>query len=82
MKKTVSLIVILLLASVSIEVLAQGCPMCKTAIEEARKNGSHVGDTLNSGIMYLLALPYIVVSVFGVIWYKNHKASKKISQQL
>ncbi len=81
MKKALSFIFILLLIAIANDVLAQGCPMCKTTLEEARKGGSQVGDTLNNGILYLLALPYLIASVFGVIWYRTYKANKKASSQ-
>ncbi|MFN3446188.1 MAG: hypothetical protein ACK44D_10640 [Bacteroidia bacterium] len=82
MKKIASLLIVALLITLSYEVFAQGCPMCKTSLEEARKNGSQVGNTLNSGILYLLALPYIVASVFGVIWYRNYKTKKNTNTPL
>jgi hypothetical protein len=52
------------------DVLAQ-CPMCKASLEEARKNGTQVGNSLNSGILYLLALPYSIAAIFGVIFYRK-----------
>jgi hypothetical protein len=73
MRKIAILFIVTLLFTICSDVFAQGCPMCKTSLEEARKNGSQVGETLNNGILYLLALPYIVASVFGVIWYRNYK---------
>jgi hypothetical protein len=82
MRKIVVLLIVAILIASSFDVFAQGCPMCKTSLEEARKNGSQVGNTLNSGILYLLALPYIVASVFGIIWYKNNKAKKRATTQL
>jgi hypothetical protein len=51
--------------------------MCKTSLEEARKNGTQVGNTLNMGILYLLALPYSIAMVFGIIWYRNTRMAKK-----
>lgn len=54
------------------DLLAQ-CPMCKASLTEARKNGTEVGNTLNTGILYLLALPYSIATVFGVIWYRNKR---------
>lgn len=81
MKKVAALLIVALLFALSFDVIAQGCPMCKTSLEEARKNGSQVGNTLNSGILYLLALPYLVASVFGVIWYRSYKAKKRATTQ-
>ena len=77
MKKAVVFIIVVVLISITADAMAQGCPMCKTALEEARNNGSNVGNTLNSGILYLLALPYLIASVFGIIWYKNSRAKKR-----
>jgi hypothetical protein len=57
------------------------CAMCKSNLEMARQGGgTNVGNTLNSGILYLLVLPYLVAGVFGFIYYRNYKLKKaKIS---
>lgn len=72
---------ILLLAFVitTVNAIAQ-CPMCKTSLEEARKNGTQVGSTLNDGILYLLALPYTIAMVFGFIYWRNQKLKKRAAQ--
>lgn len=64
-----AIILVFLMLAVS-SVWAQ-CPMCKTALESARDNGSAVGSSLNNGILYLLALPYSVAMVFGIMWYRK-----------
>jgi hypothetical protein len=56
------------------------CPMCKTALGSARESGSSVGNTLNDGIMYLLALPYLIGLIFAIIYYNNSR-KKKLSGQ-
>jgi len=58
------------------DLLAQ-CPMCKTALSSARDNGSSVGSSLNNGILYLLALPYTIAAIFGIIWYRNARLQKR-----
>lgn len=79
MKKTMLLLLVLLLVVLTYnDAMAQGCPMCKTSLEEARKNGSMVGNTLNNGILYLLALPYLIAATFGIIWYRNTKQKKQV----
>jgi preprotein translocase subunit SecY len=80
MKKISLFIFLFILSSFAIETLAQ-CPMCVTAVEEARKNGTQVGDTLNNGILYLLVLPYAIAIVFGIIYWRNQKLKKKTIQQ-
>jgi hypothetical protein len=76
MKKVFVLFVFFALCILASDVLAQ-CPMCKTSLEEARKNGSAVGSSLNNGILYLLAIPYSIAMVFGYIYWRNAKLKKK-----
>ena len=49
------------------------CAMCKAVIESNQKNGGGVGDGLNKGILYLMALPYIMVFLGGLFWYYNKR---------
>jgi len=72
MKKIVFGILFLALILIVTQATAQ-CPMCKTSLEEARKTGSQVGSSLNNGILYLLALPYTIAMVFGLIYWRNKK---------
>lgn len=36
------------------------CAMCKSAVESNEENMSGLGDGLNSGILYLMAIPYLL----------------------
>jgi hypothetical protein len=58
------------------QVTAQ-CPMCKTSLEANRKdNKNAVGNGINNGILYLLAMPFIMVGgVAGLYIYRNRKTS-------
>jgi hypothetical protein len=78
MKKVITYLFLLTFSFLTFQASAQ-CPMCVTAVEEARKNGSNVGETLNNGILYLLVLPYLIAMVFGFIYWRNQKAKKKAS---
>lgn len=49
------------------------CPMCKMSAESNLKNGGSAGKGLNTGILYMLALPYTLVGVIGFIWWKNNR---------
>jgi len=49
------------------------CPMCKTSLEANRKDegDTRVGNGINKGILYLLAMPFVMVgSVGGVYLYR------------
>lgn len=53
------------------------CSMCAISAEQGTKNGNTQGKGLNSGIVYLLAIPYILIAGIGILWYRNYR--KKIS---
>ena len=52
--------------------LAQ-CSMCTINAEQGIKNGNTQSAGLNSGIMYLLFIPYLLALVVGIIWYKKFR---------
>ncbi len=68
--KSVILTIVFLIIAVS---LGAQCPMCRMAAESNLDHGGSAGKGLNTGIMYMLLLPYIMVAVIGYIWYKNRK---------
>lgn len=45
------------------------CAMCKAAAESDEK----ANKGLNSGIIYLLAMPYILIGTVGYMWWKNRR---------
>jgi len=74
MFKKISFILLILVATtiVAPQVKAQ-CSMCTISAEQGTKNGNTQGKGLNSGIIYLLAIPYILIAGIGVLWYKNYR---------
>lgn len=41
------------------------CAMCKASAEAAQKNsGSNIGSGLNKGILFLMAIPYLLLFIF------------------
>lgn len=53
------------------------CSMCSISADQGTKNGNTQGKGLNSGIIYLLVIPYLLMTGIGVLWYRNYR--KKIS---
>jgi len=68
MKKLI--IFVLFLFFQSYMLLAQ-CPMCKQNVQSGIESGGKVGLGLNSGIIYLLAVPYLIAAIFGYWYWKN-----------
>jgi hypothetical protein len=58
--------------------LSAQCAMCKAVVEANLKEGGSAGAGLNEGILYLMAMPYIAVLLFGAFYYFQ-KRKKKIA---
>jgi len=68
------LVWISVLTAVPQHVAAQ-CPMCKTSLESNRKDDqTTVGKGINKGILYLLAMPFLLVgTVGGLYWHRQRR---------
>jgi hypothetical protein len=76
MKKTV-LFGIFMIASMANDVYAQ-CAMCRSTLENNYSNGNPgIAAGINTGILYLLSMPYLAVIVIGYFWYKSSKHAQK-----
>jgi hypothetical protein len=51
--------------------------MCKAVVEANLESGDTKGAGLNDGILFLMAMPYIAVLIFGVFYYIQKQ--KKLS---
>ena len=50
------------------------CAMCRTQLENNISNGNPgIAAGINTGILYLLAMPYLIVLVLGYFWYKTSR---------
>lgn len=71
MKKLLCTLAFAALLLTSTESSAQ-CAMCRRVAETNYHNGDNkVGKKLNSGILYLLAVPYLIGAIGAFAWYKN-----------
>jgi hypothetical protein len=62
-------------------VSAAQCAMCRTQLENNVSNGeAGIAAGINTGILYLLSMPYLIVLVLGYFWYKTSR--KNASTQL
>jgi hypothetical protein len=82
MKRIAVIVCILLMASAE-HVFAQ-CAMCRSTLENNYSNGDPgIAAGINTGILYLLSMPYLAVMIIGYMWYKSSKnASKKLSDSV
>ncbi|MDQ3100974.1 MAG: hypothetical protein M3R08_06280 [Bacteroidota bacterium] len=63
LRRSLFLLAVLALAIASVDLLAQGCAMCKAVAESEQTFGGaqSVGRGLNNGILYLMAVPYLLL---------------------
>lgn len=75
LKKTAQLLLLTLALSLSLVVHQADaqCPMCRASVESNLKNGGRAGRGLNTGILFMLSMPYLVVGVLGYVWWRNRK---------
>lgn len=69
MKKTILLTLALFLFG-SVDVEAQ-CAMCRAVLES--EEGQQTAKGINNGIVYLMAIPYILVGAVGVAVFRMLK---------
>jgi hypothetical protein len=65
--------IVLISISAPLNTTEAQCPMCKISAESNLKSGGSAGRGLNTGIIYMLATPYLLVGVIGYIWWRNRK---------
>lgn len=69
--KRLLLLIFFLITAVAGDVAAQ-CAMCRSTLENNFSNGDPgVAAGMNTGILYLLALPYLAVMIIGYLWYRS-----------
>jgi hypothetical protein len=72
MKRWIILMLLVLVNAMS--ALAQ-CAMCRTTLENNYSNGNPgIGAGINTGILYLLVMPYLGALILGYFWYKTSRA--------
>lgn len=80
MKKALSvLLFFLIMVAAQPNVKAQ-CAMCTANAEMGVKDGNTQTKGINSGVLYLLAIPFLLAGGVGVIWYTNFR--KKDTNQI
>ncbi|WP_221389892.1 hypothetical protein [Dyadobacter sp. NIV53] len=78
MKRFTIILGILLMFILSASDIFAQCAMCRGTVESSMGNGrNNVGVGLNTGIMYLFVMPYLLVAAIGYFWYRNSKKNQQ-----
>jgi hypothetical protein len=71
--RILNFIIIVMLSSITLVADAQ-CAMCRTQLENNVSNGEPgIAAGINTGILYLLSMPYLIILALGYFWYKSSK---------
>ena len=52
------------------------CAMCSLNAENSTKDGNTQGKGLNTGILFLLSMPFIFGIGIGYLWYKKFRVNQ------
>lgn len=52
------------------------CSMCSAAAESSARTGDDVALGLNSGILYLMGVPYVLLIGLGILLFRRLNANK------
>jgi hypothetical protein len=82
MNRTIKIAVVLIFLVVFFSVDAEAqCAMCRRIAESNLSDGrAAVGKNLNGAILYLMAIPYVILAGLAYIFYKNIR-TKRLEEQ-
>ena len=72
-------ILIILVMMISPTLADAQCAMCNATASTATENNKEAALALNSGILFLMAIPYLLLSTILIIWLKFRQ--DKINEQ-
>lgn len=77
------LILILIVFAAAITDAAAQCAMCRSTLENNYASGNPgIAAGINTGILYLLSMPYLAVLIIGYLWFKSTRNAQKLPQRI
>lgn len=77
MKKMIFFLLVVLSICFLTNELAAQCAMCRASVESNISTGKGtIGSGLNTGILYLMALPYLALGAIAYAWFVQYKKNK------
>lgn len=73
MKKVLAILLFFLTFVVAQPEANAQCAMCTANAEQGARNGNTQTKGINSGVLYLLAIPFLLAGGVGVLWYTNFR---------
>ena len=74
-KHIIALLLLLFVAAINMQSFAQ-CAMCRTTAESDLDSGGSIARGLNTGILYLMAIPYVILMTGAYFFFKKQVDAK------
>jgi len=72
MKKALVAVLVFSLVMIAIGDVQAQCAMCKATAESATEHvDKGIGQGLNSGIVYLMAVPYLLLATVAIVFFRK-----------
>ena len=71
MDKALRFVLILILAIILNSEATAQCAMCKAVAENAQEDGYGLANGLNSGILYLMGIPYLLLGTLFFVFFRK-----------
>lgn len=66
----------------AVDIMAQ-CAMCRASVESnVNADGIGFAAKLNTGILYLFVMPYLIAVVIGFLWYKKSREHRRQQEEI
>ncbi len=49
------------------------CAMCRASVSSSVSENGNLAKNLNTGILYLAAMPYLLIATLAWLWYRHSK---------
>ena len=58
------------------------CAMCRASVEtNINEDGIGFAEKLNTGILYLFVMPYLLAVTIGFFWYKKSRERRRLAEE-
>lgn len=74
------ILLILIVCLVDFSTAMAQCSACRATVESQIQTGEMTANGINSGILYLMIIPYLLILTIGIVLYRNYQ--KKSSATL
>ena len=74
MKKVIIILSIIFITAFVSNISYAQCSICSKTVMQM---GTKPAEGFNTGIIYLMAIPYLAVGVIGYKWYKSNKNTEE-----